>query len=126
MKKAVLIIGILVFLVLIGVYLFNTADYSDGSRAGTIIKLSEKGFLFKTYEGQLNLGMVILEDAAASGSTQNNIWNFSVEKNDSLVKRMEYCMKKGTRVLVRYNEKYTKLPWRGDTKYIVVGIEEYK
>ena len=33
--------------------------FSEGSRNGTVIKLSSKGMMFKTYEGQLNVGAYI-------------------------------------------------------------------
>jgi hypothetical protein len=125
MSKTGWIVLTVFILFILGIVLYNTVNYSDGSRAGTIVKLSKKGVLFKTWEGQLNSTMFISGDAAAAAA-QNNIWDFTVVANDSLIREMELCMKKGTRVLLKYNEKYTKLPWRGDTKYIVVGIEEDK
>ena len=57
MKRAFgkfVLIGLVVF---IGVMLFlNYANYSDGYRAGVPIKISHKGKLFKTHEGELNEG----------------------------------------------------------------------
>ena len=38
-----------------GYYLY-TANYSEGSRSGRLIKISKKGVLFKTWEGQLDVG----------------------------------------------------------------------
>jgi hypothetical protein len=46
---------ILTLLAGIGVFSFlYWGTFSTGVRAGIVIKVSEKGFLFKTYEGQLN------------------------------------------------------------------------
>ena len=52
--------------------------YSSGTRSGYLIKISEKGYIFKTCEGQLNLGGV--EASPESGIT-GNVWNFSVKNN---------------------------------------------
>ncbi|MBY0424548.1 MAG: hypothetical protein K2Q22_02835 [Cytophagales bacterium] len=97
-------------------------SYSSGLRAGTLVKLSKKGFVFKTYEGQLNMGMYVSEQAAASGATM--VWDFSVENNPELIKKMEDAMLTGRRIKLKYNEKFFKLFWLGDTKYIVYELEE--
>ncbi len=44
--------------------------YSDGERAGILQKLSHKGWICKTYEGELALYVV--------GGVSPQIWNFSV------------------------------------------------
>jgi hypothetical protein len=115
---------IIIFLLGAGIiYYVFTGNYSDGFRAGTIIiKLSKKGILLNTYEGQLNLGMVVSDDAAASGPN-SNIWDFSVIKDTSLINKMNDAMESGKRVRLHYKEKFVKLPWRGDTKYLVYEIE---
>ncbi|NRB64626.1 MAG: hypothetical protein HRU40_16620, partial [Saprospiraceae bacterium] len=63
-----------------GIYLVVcNLTYSNGQRAGTLIKISRKGVVFKTYEGQLNLGGVSMD---AEAGLSGNIWEFSVQKND--------------------------------------------
>ncbi len=125
-KKAVsrfvrrLIIGLLLLAILagIGYYVFASMTYSDGSRTGQLIKISEKGYVFKTYEGQLSLGGISIE------GDQNNIgsiWEFSVA-NNGIYDRMQAL--RGKKVLVQYEEKYRVIPWRGDTKYIITNVEE--
>lgn len=125
-KKAVnrffrkLFIGLLLFAVLAGIayYIFASMTYSDGSRTGQLIKISEKGYVFKTYEGQLSLGGISVEgDETNIGS----IWEFSVA-NNGIYDRMQAL--RGKKVLVQYEEKYRVLPWRGDTKYIIINVEE--
>jgi len=55
-KKIFLGLGIL-FLIGIAVSSFLVfGTYSNGYRAGNVVKLSKKGFVIKTYEGQLNVG----------------------------------------------------------------------
>jgi hypothetical protein len=112
---------ILLFFVVLGYFTFG--HYSDGSRAGTLVKLSKKGFLFKTYEGELNTQMFIDNNAAASG-VGFKVWSFSVVANDSLIQQMENAMLDGHRVKLQYKERFFKLPWIGDTEYIVYGMEK--
>ncbi len=125
-KKAVsrfvrrLFIGLFLLAIVagIGYYIFASMTYSDGSRTGQLIKISEKGYVFKTYEGQLSLGGISIEsDQTNIGS----IWEFSVA-NNGIYERMQVL--RGKKVLVQYEEKYRVIPWRGDTKYIITNVEE--
>ncbi len=87
------------------------------------MKLSRKGYVFKTYEGQLNLGMVINQDANAMASV-NNIWEFSVSKKDqAVIDSLENAITTGKRVRLHYREKYKALPWRGETVYFIYKVE---
>ncbi|MFT6323348.1 MAG: hypothetical protein ACJAWO_000900 [Halieaceae bacterium] len=52
MKKFIAIV-VLLFIAIMSFFYFGT--YSEGVRAGTIIKISRRGTIFKTYEGQLNV-----------------------------------------------------------------------
>nr|MBA2249590.1 hypothetical protein [Chitinophagaceae bacterium] len=94
--------------------------YSDGDRAGRLIKFSHKGFLFKTYEGELNLGGI---NTTNGGVMINNMWEFSVEDKsvgDTLSKL------EGRDIIIHYKEKMNALFWRGDTKYMVDKVVSVK
>ncbi len=122
MKKFFLpLIGIiLVFLVIFFVARYSYT-YSEGNRAGRLIKFSKQGFMFKTYEGEMNLGGVT--NATNNSMMMNYMWDFSVVNEavaDSLL-RLE-----GRDISVHYKEKMGKLPWRGDTKYIVDKVVEVR
>ena len=122
MRKAKLIAFlVLLLLVAVGFYIL-TGSYSDGYRAGTVMKISHKGIGIKTYEGQLNLGMTLNNDPG--GVAMSNIWNFSVPpSNKETIRKLEEAMLSGERVKVHYEEKIVKLPWRGDTRYMVTDVE---
>jgi hypothetical protein len=92
--------------------------YSDGTRAGQLIKVTKKGIVFKTYEGQLNLGG--LSGDSSSDGLQGNIWDFSVIKNEVYQDLQNY---EGRKVKLSYKERYKTMPWLGKTNYIVTGIE---
>lgn len=119
--KSPFFIGTLLFLfIAIGAFCWvGMGSYSKGYRAGTVYKISQKGIIFKTYEGQLNLGMGIRDVDAQHNSVQtSNTFDFSVE-SEEVVKKLEDASLKGSRVDLHYQEKYIKLFWRGDTEYIV-------
>ena len=102
-----------------GLYLgWSNWTYSEGSRTGYLMKLSRKGYVFKTYEGQLNLGGF---QETETGGLAGTIWNFSL-RDDALVRQMEEL--EGQKVQLRYKEFNQALPWQGDTNYFVYAIEK--
>lgn len=120
MKKVLFsILGfLLVIFILLGCF-FVFGNYSSGYRAGTVMKMTEKGFFFKTNEGQMNTGGFVDE---GTGET-SIIWNFSV-KDDQVIKDIETAVDKGKKVKLYYEEKYFKIFFLGDTKYFVNRVEE--
>lgn len=115
--------GLLLLLVFIGWMLFlYYAAYSDGTRAGMVIKLSKRGVVFKTWEGQLNLQT--FGAVTANGNALNEVFNFSVETGeDSLYRVLEEASLSGERVNLHYVERYARLPWRGESTYFITHVE---
>jgi hypothetical protein len=110
------LVVIIVAALLFGLY----ANYSDGVRAGVPVKFSKKGILFKTNEGQLNVGGLTNSSEGAIPTT----WDFSVRgSEDEVLADMERAMTDQKRVKLHYNEKYVQLFWRGDTTYFVDEVE---
>ncbi len=123
-KKILLTIGIILLIgLLVGSY-FVFGSYSEGYRAGTVMKLSKKGVVFKTYEGQLNTGG-ITTGGGEGGDIASTIWEFSVSRsNDEVVSAIEKAVDNGNRVKLFYEEKFYQLDFLGDTKYFVYKVEE--
>jgi hypothetical protein len=94
------------------------ANYSSGYRVGRVIKISEKGYVFKTHEGQLNTGGF----SEGDGDITSSIWNFSVKKNDTEILEQ---IKNANKDMVRlyYDEKFITIPFLGDTKYFITKVE---
>lgn len=116
-RKVVLYLLLLLVLAGAGYYVFASWTYSSGTRSGYLVKISRKGYLFKTYEGQLNLGgFQEGEDAGIIG----NIWNFSIQK-DSVYQLLQEL--EGEKVTLHYREVNRAFPWQGDTNYFVYGVE---
>jgi len=127
MGKKILIVVICILVIGLGIFsYFIFVPFSQGSRAGTIIKLSKKGIAFKTWEGELNSYMYVGDQSAASGAN-DRLFIFSVEGNEKIVLDvMQKAMLEGTRVQLFYKERYFKFPWNGDTKYFVYKAEVFK
>ncbi|MCA0932960.1 6-phosphogluconate dehydrogenase [Lutimonas saemankumensis] len=103
---------LLVFLVYILFIYFVT--FSEGYRAGELIKISKRGLIFKTWEGRLSQGV-----------SEEQQFNFSVQKSDKevLEKLKEF---QGKRVKLTYIERFGTFFWLGDTKYYVKEVEILK
>jgi hypothetical protein len=110
-----MVLGVLLGLaVLVTLYLVVVLywAYSDGERAGILQKFSRKGWLCKTYEGELAMSIV-------PGVTPV-IWEFSV-RDESLVPRLNDAL--GRRVVLHYTE-HRGIPTTcfGETPYFVGGV----
>lgn len=88
-------------------------SYSKGERAGYVQKFSQKGWLIKTWEGELAL-------VAVPGSMPEKF--FFTAHNDDMAKRINSTV--GKRVALSY-EQHKGLPsnWFGDTEYFVKDIK---
>lgn len=98
-------------------------NFSEGKRAGELIKMSRKGMVFKTYEGQLNTGGF----SEGSGDITSSIWYFSVKSsNKEVLDDIDKAIDGGYRVKLYYEEKYMSVFFLGDTKYFVTRVERVR
>ncbi len=96
-------------------------SYSNGIRSGMVVKISKKGWVFKTYEGQLNLQTF---GANKSPNIVSESFDFSVETDRTdVIKTLEEASLSGERVSLKYTERMMIFFWRGDTKYFVTEVE---
>jgi hypothetical protein len=117
--KRVLVVLIVVFLLMFSFLYWGT--YESGVMAGKVLRISEKGFLFKTYEGKLSLDTF---GALKGVSPIAETFDFSVQKNDTLViKNLQQVALSGERVNLHFKKRYRRFFWRGDTKYFVTKVE---
>ncbi|MGQ0647726.1 MAG: hypothetical protein ACT4P7_09135 [Gemmatimonadaceae bacterium] len=115
--------GKLTFLVLVGVpsvmvFVWSLValsfSYSSGNRVGYVQKISRKGWLCKTWEGELQMSNI-------PGSAPI-LFAFSV-RNDSVASEIEKTM--GRRVELRYEE-HRGVPTTcfGETAHFVIGVKD--
>lgn len=111
-------------LLIIGIAVFSFiywATYEDGVMAGKVLRISEKGVAFKTYEGKINLETF---GALKGASPIAESFDFSVEKSEQdLIKELEQVALSGERVNLYFVKRYVAFPWRGDTKYFATRVE---
>jgi hypothetical protein len=91
--------------------------YSEGYRAGLLQKFSNKGVIFKTYEGELILSSVASSKEVALASEK---FLFTMVNKD-LVRQFDTLQ--GQNVIVHYIQKGGAVPWRGDSKYLVDSVK---
>ena len=95
--------------------------YDEGVRAGTVLRISKKGMIFKTYEGQLNVQTF---GAIKGANPIMEAFDFSVSAADEdVVKTLQEVSLSGERVNLHYVARYAAFPWRGDTKYFITKVE---
>ena len=111
-------LSVAVILFCLAYFAFANFTYSEGSRSGMLLKFSNKGYVFKTWEGELNLGGM----TQAEGTMLNNIWNFSVRGSEAetIGNLQKY---EGKRIRLSYKEKMRHFPWQGETNYFVYKVE---
>ncbi|PHR12367.1 MAG: 6-phosphogluconate dehydrogenase [Aequorivita sp.] len=105
-----MILGSLLALYLLYFAFVYFVPYSEGTRAGELIKFSHKGVVVKTWEGEISQGI--------SGA---QIFSFSVldQEKDVIEKLKEY---QGNYVKVSYVERFTTFFFWGDTKYFINDV----
>ena len=113
MKKILaLIIGAILIIASLYYAFIYYVPYSEGVRSGELIKISHKGVLTKTWEGEISQGI--------SGA---QIFSFSVEDQEQQV-IIDLQKFQGHYVKVTYKERYNTYFWLGDTKYFITKVEK--
>jgi hypothetical protein len=98
----VLILGLVFF-----VYYRYYRDFGDGVKAGTLNYVVRKGYIFKTYEGELiQTGL----QSKAPNALQSNEFSFSVE-NKAVAEKLELAT--GKEVQLHYTEYLGSIPGAG-------------
>ena len=118
--KLVTILGAIILLPLLGFFLWVTLTlnytYSRGDRAGILQKFSERGWVCKTWEGELLM-------SAVPGSAPEKFL-FSV-RSDSVASEINKL--NGRRVILDYAQhKGVPTSCFGDTEYYVTGVKLMK
>jgi len=115
MKKVLALAIASIITIFLLIYLFiYFVPYSEGVRSGELIKISHKGVIAKTWEGEISQGI--------SGA---QIFTFSVlDKDQEVIEKLkEY---QGEYVKLDYVERYATFFWLGDTKYFITKVVKEK
>lgn len=98
--------------------------YERGVWAGRVLSVSQKGIIFKTFEGKISMeSFGALRGTSPIAETRD----FSVEPgNQKVIEDLQAVALKGERVNLHFVKRYMTFPWRGDTKYFVEQVEQVK
>lgn len=113
MKKFLIYSLISLIVIIIAYFTFiYYVTYSEGYRAGELVKISKRGLLFKTWEGRLSQGV-----------SDEQQFDFSVlNKDKEVIEKLKDFQ--GSNVKLTYIERFGTFAWMGDTKYYVIEVEE--
>ncbi len=114
--------GVIIFGALIFAFLMF-GSYGAGYRAGTMTKVATKGVIFKTHEGEMYIGTEINNETFESSGVLNKTWYFSIVNDAELIDKLNTALLNGHRVKLHYKQKFWKLFWVGDSKYVVDSVE---
>src|SRR5436190_8025632 len=108
-KKRLIKILIIAVVIIIGyIYTVSHFHYSEGTRTGYLSKFSKRGYVMKTYEGELFIGGA----NADNNSLINTQWNFSVPSDDNgIIDSLSQYQ--GSIVKLHYNQVIKNMPWQG-------------
>ncbi|MGJ5642276.1 6-phosphogluconate dehydrogenase [Formosa sp. S-31] len=111
MKKTLLLVFLgLVILGSAYIAFLYYVPYSSGTRSGELIKISKKGVIIKTWEGEISQGI--------SGA---QIFAFSVlDKDENVIEKLNELQ--GQYVKLKYIERYKTFMIWGDTRYFVTEV----
>jgi len=120
--RRILIFGTLILVLVLSYLYFGT--YESGVMAGKVLRISEKGILFKTHEGKLSLESF---GALKGVSPVAETFDFSVQSSqEEVLKQLQEVSLSGERVNLHFRKKYIRVPWRGETRYLVERVERLK
>lgn len=122
--KIILVILLFIFILVTGIIFLRITtgipiEYSTGERTGIVYKISHSGILWKTYDGEMNLGGI----SKNKDNVSVNTWAFSV-KDPALVTKITTACEQGEIITIQYKEPYLMTYRNGKTKCLVTGIKE--
>ena len=113
-RKLLIVVAIALALLVAFTAFTLTWSYSEGERAGYVQKLSKKGWICKTWEGEM--AMVTMPGTVAEK------FYFTVREHAVAAQINETV---GRRVVLNYDEhKWIPFSCVGDTGYFVTGVRE--
>jgi hypothetical protein len=114
LRKFLTFIGVIIIAIALFTAFTLWYSYSDGERAGYVQKFSKKGWICKTWEGEM--AMVTMPGTVAEKF-------FFTVRDDAVAQRINATV--GRRVVLTYEEhKWIPFSCFGDTGHFVSGVRE--
>jgi hypothetical protein len=97
-------------------YFICGITYSEGTRSGILTKVSRKGFVFKTYEGEMNVGGI---NAGEGTILPQTTFKFSVT-DPKVYDQLE--KDQGRKLVLHYKQVIHNFFWQGESDYFVHAV----
>ena len=110
MKKLIIVLMLTASLMSCG------ANYSNGERTGIVTKLSEKGIIWNSWEGEMLMALPI----EVSCTTRPEKFEFNV--SPEAVDQVKAALNSSKRVTLVYRQWYVSPP-SIDNDYVVIGVK---
>ena len=124
MKKYIVIIALGAIALMFGKYTIPTfGNTSEGERVGTIQKMTNRGMIAKTYEGEMAMDGIKSTNSENGSNSISSVFEFSV-KDKALFDTINAHL--GQKVKVYYKQYWHVNAYDGDANYIVSKIEVIK
>jgi prepilin-type N-terminal cleavage/methylation domain-containing protein len=91
-------------------------NYSNGARVGVVTKLSQKGVIWKSWEGEMLMAL-----PASTGTVQPEKFEFNV--SPEAVDKVTAAMKSGHRIELVYRQWWSP-PMKIDHDYVIVDVKD--
>ena len=115
-KKIAAITVVIIVIIWFIYYFICGLTYSEGTRSGILTKVSKKGYIFKTFEGDMNVGGLTQGDGTIMPMS---IFKFSVI--DEHVYN-ELQTKEGKKLILHYKQVMKNFFWQGETNRFVDSV----
>lgn len=115
--------GVVAFIAIVTGTLLTLAasvPYSEGTRTGVVRKVSKRGVVCKTHEGEM-----VLTGGKAGGLAVMEIWDFSI-RSPEVVAAVRDAEVSGLPVTVTYEQYLIQNPCLQETEYNVVGVRPHR
>jgi hypothetical protein len=119
-KKFIVILFLLLAVGFFIYYLICGMTYSEGTRSGVLTKVSKKGIIFKTYEGELNVGGFNQGEGTIMPAS---IFKFSTTEK-VIYDQLEAAQ--GNKVVLHYKQVIKNFFWQGETDYFIYKLSTVK
>ena len=93
-------------------------NYSEGERTGVVVKLSHKGMIWKTWEGEMNIGSM---SSDGNGMAVPTVFDFSV-KDEKVVDILKNSASSAKRVTIVYRQALIRSLRDGETQYLAEQV----
>lgn len=115
-KTGTIIVTIIVVALVAFLYWHYFFVFAEGTKAGVLNTFQKKGYIFKTYEGQLIQSGF---RGSPGSSIQSNQFSFSVQDEGIAQRLMENS---GKDMELHYKRYQGSLPWRGMQLFVIDSV----